>query len=504
MNPAQGFPEIAEPTRNRLVCITCVREAFLSKQIEESGAEGVCSYCETTAITFSIDRLADLVSFALKEHFERSYPTDLTPGNEWIGGVVDVIGTAACIDEPIAEDIRKILADRYEATGIEIESPDEAPFARGAHYEERSEVDDWEFHSDWRNFEETLKTEARYFSRNAELILWSIFEGLEAQTTSGGNPVIVAGGPDTAIPELYRARTVQTVTKLRTVLIRPDKEVGPPPASAAVAGRMNARGISVFYGSTDPEVAIAEVRPPVGSQVVVGRFDVIRPVRLLDLNALESVNIAEGSVFDEDYTRRRKRARFLAWLSERITIPVMPDDETGDYLATQAIADFLSGTLDPPLDGIIYRSTQIEKPIRLYRHTDLVGVEKLNVAIFHNAARLRPMSVPEGTEILVQSDSFHSSLDSSFDLGHLEKGPDEKYSVAEMVTNDTLVTSEFYDENELLGELESQAYDLKLDVGSLCVHWVSGVKFSTKSNPVFRYRSLKTNAGEPSDSGAPM
>ena len=194
-----------------------------------------------------------------------------------------MISSAADVGEPIAEDIRKILADRYQATGIDIESPDEAPFALGAHYEKRNEVDDGEFRSEWRKFEETLKTEARYFSRDAELILWSIFEDLDGQITSGGYPVIVAGGLGTAISELYRARTVQTVTKLRTVLSRPDKEVGPPPPppSAAVAGRMNARGISVFYGSTDPEVAIAEIRPPVGSQVVVGRFDVIRPVRLL-------------------------------------------------------------------------------------------------------------------------------------------------------------------------------------------------------------------------------
>jgi hypothetical protein len=264
---------------------------------------------------------------------------------------------------------------------------------------------------------------------------------------------------------------------------------------------MNARGISVFYGSTDPEVAVAEVRPPVGSQVVVGRFDVIKKLRLLDLKALESVNVADGSIFDEDYTRRRKRARFLAWLSERITMPVMPDDETDDYLATQAIADFLSGALEPPLDGIIYRSTQIEKPASLFRVPDLVGSEKLNVALFHKAARLRPMNTPDGAEIRVRDDSFGSS----FDLDRLEKGPDTEYSVAEMVTGDALVASGFYDETELLGELESRAYDLELDVRSLRVYWVSGVKYSTTSNPVVRYRPPNEKPEpEPSDSGAPL
>jgi len=49
---------------------------------------------------------------------------------------------------------------------------------------------------------------------------------------------------------------------------------------------MNARGVSVFYGAIDPRVALAEVRPPVGSRVAVARFEIIRPLRLLDLNAL--------------------------------------------------------------------------------------------------------------------------------------------------------------------------------------------------------------------------
>jgi hypothetical protein len=38
---------------------------------------------------------------------------------------------------------------------------------------------------------------------------------------------------------------------------RPDEEIGPPPPSLAVAGRMNAAGIAVFYGATDPSVALS-------------------------------------------------------------------------------------------------------------------------------------------------------------------------------------------------------------------------------------------------------
>ena len=54
---------------------------------------------------------------------------------------------------------------------------------------------------------------------------------------------------------------------------------------AAAAGRMNARGISVFYGANDPLVALSEVRPPVGARVAIARFEIIRPIKLLDLTA---------------------------------------------------------------------------------------------------------------------------------------------------------------------------------------------------------------------------
>jgi len=67
---------------------------------------------------------------------------------------------------------------------------------------------------------------------------------------------------------------------------RPDIEIGPPPPARAMAGRMNARGIAVFYGALDAATAVAEVRPPSGSKVLVGRFEILRTSRRRVLSAL--------------------------------------------------------------------------------------------------------------------------------------------------------------------------------------------------------------------------
>ncbi|MDX7018912.1 RES family NAD+ phosphorylase, partial [Klebsiella aerogenes] len=63
---------------------------------------------------------------------------------------------------------------------------------------------------------------------------------------------------------------------------------------------MNAKGISVFYGATSKTNAVSEVRPPVGSFVVVSEFRVLRPVRLLDLTVLGRVAVNGVSRFDPE------------------------------------------------------------------------------------------------------------------------------------------------------------------------------------------------------------
>jgi hypothetical protein len=238
---------------------------------------------------------------------------------------------------------------------------------------------------DRRSFKNSLKTEARFFSRTAANHLASIIDGIGELQTRDGRPLVVDAGPGTDFHTLYRARVFQSDLKLEAALGRPDIHLGSPPAPLAVAGRMNARGISVFYGANNQKAAIAEVRPPVGSQVAVAQFEIIRKLRLLDLTALSDVRVA-GSICDFGLAGKVDGAVFLRSLSRRITPPVMPDDGPLEYLATQAIADFLATEASVPIDGIIFPSVQAAGDV-------------FNVVLFHKAARVEAMNVPVGTEI---------------------------------------------------------------------------------------------------------
>jgi RES domain-containing protein len=324
---------------------------------------------------------------------------------------------------------------------------------------------------DWRSFENLLKTEARFFNRTAANHLTSIFDGIGELQTHDGRSLVVDAGPGTDFHALYRARIFQSDERLGAALGRPDIHLGSPPASLAAAGRMNARGISVFYGATNRKAAIAEVRPPVGSQIAVAQFEIIRKLRLLDLTALSDVRVT-GSLFDFGLAGRTEGAVFLRSLSSRITRPAMPNDEPFEYLATQAVADFLATEASVPIDGIIFPSVQAAGDV-------------LNVVLFHKAARVEAMIAPEGTEISVSTGRWG------------EDGWQQDYEVLEKVPPlDTQVEQEDFAaiaEAMPLDTWDADRRDASLRIvsESIQVHRVKRVEFTTDEFTVKRLRREK-------------
>ncbi len=466
--------EESDPQSRRL-CSECVGESFLKAEIEAHGENAVCSYCGTDGQTFSIEELADRVETAFEHHFrlsanepsgfELAIMKEDGRGFERDGDrVTDVIGDTAEIDEEPAEDIRAVLEDRHWDMEM-AQMGEEGPFDADAHYVQVSPKD-VELNAEWLDFERQIKMEARFFNRSAQAVLSSIFEGLADHQTWDGKEIIVQAGAGTKLTGLYRARVFQSDEKLQAALEHPDKEIGSPPHRAAAAGRMNARGVSVFYGASAPDVALGEVRPPVGSRVVIGRFDFIRPVKLLDVEALGSVSVS-GSFFDPTYIRRLERAEFLKRLSYRITMPVMPDDEPFDYLVTQAIADYLAVDATPPLDGIIYRSVQGRK-------------NGFNVVLFHKSALVEPIDLPSGTK--VNAHLYEST----------EDGPEIDYTVWENVPpkpqDDGFPKLGHRIFPHWSPDGDYREATLKLDLGSLSVHHVQAVSFKTEPYSVHRHR----------------
>ncbi len=475
-----------EDLKARRICVGCIGDAYLQTAIVKQKELGRCSYCKSKRVaTLDMEELAQRISSTIEEHFERTAtePDGLEYAMVKHGGegwerhgqpVGELIAELAQIEEEPAEDLRRILEDdNYSRDADEI--GEEGPYDDEAHYAE-SRVDDVEFQSAWSAFETSVGTKTRFFNKDAAAVLDMVFEGLKDATSWKGQPVICTCGPDTDLASLHRARVFQSDHGLDQAIMRPDKEVGAPPSAVAAAGRMNAKGISVFYGATSAEVALAEVRPPVGCKVVVAKFDLVRRVRLLDVDVLEKL-LVKGSYFDPAYGHELKRAKFLKRLSRRITMPVMPSEEGERYLVTQAMADYLAGRDDLALDGILFRSVQ-------------VGASGANVMLFHRAARCEEIKLPVGTSVKAYLVERYGD----------EEEPD--YSVWEEVPKTApelpKKVDPFPDWPGIIDMRDAVPVDdrvmtLRVDTAAIMVKHVKAVKFDAVSHNVKRHRRPKSD-----------
>lgn len=474
-------------------CAGCIGEVYLSDCVEKEGEEGECSFCgEKDYRCITLEDLADRVEGAFATHYSRTSEEpnsyhyamlrDRETDYEWDrDGERTVYAIMGAIDstEEIAQDIQSILSYRH----FDIEDAQmgvESEFSDDAHYEDIMPRDE-RWHEEWNSFEKQMKTEARFFSRTAAAHLGELFDRIDGMQTGDGRSLIELAGPDTNLTHLYRGRVFQSEALLQKAMMRPDLELSAPPAWAAASGRMNAKGISVFYGATSPEVALAEVRPPVGSWVALARFEIIRPLRLLDLAALGNVS-ESGSIFDPEYAYRLGRMMFLRTLSRRMSRPVLPDDQEMEYLPTQAIADYLSTEGKVPLDGILFPSVQ-------------VGGNGLNAVLFHKASRCEEIEFLHGTELNARTYSMY------------EDGPEPDFSVTEEVppAKDQEGGDEVERKRRSIFEplpidwdgwmnIDPREATLRVDLDTMRVHEIKAVNIETESHSVTRRRSEKREA----------
>ncbi|WP_373783745.1 HEPN-associated N-terminal domain-containing protein [Delftia acidovorans] len=148
---------------------------------------------------------------------------------------------------------------------------------------------------------------------------------------------------------LWRAR----VDLLRNQRARaPD--FGPPPVEFAVqSNRMNPPGIPMLYLASTQRTALAETK---SSDARVGKWRVMRPLRVLDLRALP----IDPGPFAEWDPHVRATVSFIHEFAAAIMQPVARDDRVNiEYLPSQVATEFFRDYVfsEGRIDGIVYRST---------------------------------------------------------------------------------------------------------------------------------------------------
>jgi len=245
------------------------------------------------------------------------------------------------------------------------EFSDEGFFSEGLEYQEhRSEFDSAEDERDyvvgqWNLVALNLTHRQRFFNREAENFFVALFE----EAINARENTLFYGQRSPTVVQLkagltiFRARRVSDRKEREAILAVPAKELGAPPKEVATHNRMNSTGVPLFYAASDEATSIAEVRPSIGDEVVVGQFATTRELRLFDFRGLDRPRShSKISYFWSDYTARMRSRQLLAHLHNLISEPV--DRHGHGYVVTQAMAEFLHYKYPEPFDGIVFRSVQ--------------------------------------------------------------------------------------------------------------------------------------------------
>jgi hypothetical protein len=301
--------------------------------IEAHGAQGTCGFCGSEE-----HRVVHVASFV--DHVDGVIRRNYSPGDEDGDVAASVIATVAGISKDLASLVTNVTHDD-ETPGQSFY--DHGPLAlRGRWPHEHLDR--------WQQLKQIVNHEARFLGSATRPILDTLLGGLDG--FCGG----VAIRELTTENVVFRGRLARSHREADEWFKTPVNNLNAPPRDRATAGRMNGAGIRVFYGALQERIAVAELRPPIGSHVVVGSFAPTRALRIVDLGVLGEPSEYED-MFSPRFEEVSTRLAFLQMLEQEISLPVQPHDQELEYITTQLVAEYVGVVLG--LDGVAYRSAQV-------------------------------------------------------------------------------------------------------------------------------------------------
>ncbi|MFL0239375.1 HEPN-associated N-terminal domain-containing protein [Mycobacterium sp. SMC-17] len=342
-------------TTDQALCPAHIGDSVLKAVILANLSETSCSYCPTTGadetglVAAPLDTF--LEAFMAGVHFLYEPAEDSgvpVAEGEWITTVYDSDEVVwAVMDHATAgrDDNDALVADVVAAFTV-------------CHWVDKN----WQRLSpdrvmdySWESFKTLVKHSTRFFfgssigSTNDETLPASGFFAELAR--------LIAGIPEIypiPCPLLYRGR--MTATEPDVVEYASATALGPPPPTLAAANRMSPAGISMFYGSTDLDTAVAEIGAHSSyGHAVTGEFSSAREVRLIDLTKLPAL----PSIFDPHSAGRYYAIRFLRKFIHDLTLPIDLDGrEHIDYVPTQVFTEYLRYSFPARVDGLMFSSSQ--------------------------------------------------------------------------------------------------------------------------------------------------
>lgn len=362
----------------RAVCAECLAEQVLAEQVRADGKGGTCSYCGEQTRVVSTGDVARRIDEVFRENFA---PGDIEPvftsddkDDSWqfeqAGRSLPQVLNEMIGAEPF---VCKALADALVED--EVYSPGDGEDSFYEHDVSYQFIDPTsrEHRLGWQYFTTTVMHERRFFGSRFRGELDEILSGLDQMDTEGEQPPLRTIGNGEQIL-IYRGRKATSADARIEILSDPERHLGAPPPKLARAGRLSPAGIPLFYGALDEPTALAELRMAVGESAIAGAFLLTRPLRVLDLAALERV-FKRLSYFQPDFRSEVSRLAFLRTFGSIISRAVGPTDAELEYIPTQVFAEYVLYEWKDRVDAIIYASSQGgEDRKNIAIRADLAGV----------------------------------------------------------------------------------------------------------------------------------
>jgi hypothetical protein len=361
------------------ICVGCIEDEALRELVREKGHKQACVECGKKKVAVSIKGLAEIIDPYIREHYKPGrYERQFGEGDdEWDEQEGD--GLSHAVQEVVGQyfDFNDVLVNALiDNDPADIRDGDQPFYAADINYVE-TPVYVEHLYEEWRAILSELRTERRFFSDHARKFFEWLFERIEDLRFVGNREDQSGVTQDLpAATVLFRARRADTEEDYTRMVLNPDVELAPPPSRYARAGRMNAEGVTIFYGALDAETCLAEMRASIGGHTVLGRFKTTKPLRVLNFSQLENAFWAGKplSYFQSDFHEQVTRRKFRRRLHKLICEPVIPGHED-EYLITQILAEYLAYVRPTNFDGLLFASTQYKggRNVVLFpKHADTV------------------------------------------------------------------------------------------------------------------------------------
>ena len=328
------------------ICWGCIGDKVLQHRAKAEGTRRKCAHCQRRRVAIPLCELAAAVDEVYRTHYE--------PGQSWGGEVQgsypeDIVSDLLQCDLEVAEAVVSFLSE--EESHLVAHDGNQAYYDSTYRYEEIGASAFYE-NDVWREFEDKIKYRRRFFGHDGTSHLNELLGNVNHLAEMAGVSLVMDLHPGDS---LFRARVAGSAENLKKVYRDLPGSLGSPPIEKILGNRMNPAGIPALYASFSREIAVREVRPPVGAIVVTAAFRPRRQLRLINLPALSEGNLSL-SPFEDEYWTLTSQWRFVTSFHQLISRPVLPSREALDYLPTQAVAEYLITTME--VDGIVFGSAQ--------------------------------------------------------------------------------------------------------------------------------------------------